>query len=185
MNSFSALILFLDPFFIAPFRMVSSPAMGYLFGTAVLTLLCFILGDLSAMGVKFINRKYLKKIQNDMDHHHHLSEKALMMGDKESYKAVNRQALNAFGHSFSLGGAIFCVSIWPLPFALAWMDSRFAHAPLELPFSLPFLGVSIHYFASFILIYIAVRVMGSALIHRLPWYSELTAGPAGAGESPA
>jgi len=185
MNSFSTLILFLDPFFIAPFRMVSSPVFGYLLGTAVLTFLCFILGDVSAMGVKFLNRKYVRKIQNDMDRHHHLSEKALMMGDKESYKAVNRQALDAFGHSFSLGGAIFCVSIWPLPFALAWMDSRFAHAPLELPFSLPFLGGSIHYFASFILIYIAVRIMGSALIHLLPWYAGLSEGLAGKKETPA
>jgi len=185
MNSFSTLILFLDPFFIAPFRMVSSPALGYLLGTAVLALLCFILGDISAMGVKFLNRKYIRKIQKDMDRHHHLSEKALMMGDKESYKAVNRQALDAFGHSFSLGGAVFCVSIWPLPFALAWMDSRFAQAPLELPFSLPFLGSNIHYFASFILIYIAVRIMGSAAIRRFSWYSGLTARLAGTSESPA
>lgn len=185
MNSFSSLVLFLDPFFIAPFRIISSPVPGYFLGTAALAFLCFILGDLSAMGVKFINRKHLGKIQNDMDRHHHLSEKALMMGDKESYKAVNRQALDAFGHSFSLGGAIFCVSIWPLPFALAWMDSRFAQAPLELPFSLPFLGGSIHYFASFILIYIAVRITGSALIRRLPWYAGRSEGLAGTKETPA
>ena len=43
------------------------------------------------------------------------------MGDKESYKAVNRQALDAFGYSFSMGAAIFCVSIWPMPFSLAWL----------------------------------------------------------------
>ncbi|MDA8133927.1 MAG: hypothetical protein M0T82_04840 [Desulfobacteraceae bacterium] len=185
MNSFSTLILFLDPFFITPFRMVSSPALGYLLGTALLAFLCFILGDISAKGVKFLNRKHLGKIQEDMDRHHHLSEKALMMGDKESYKAVNRQALDAFGHSFSLGGAVFCVSIWPLPFALAWMDSRFAHAPLELPFSLPFLGSNIHYFASFILIYIAVRITVSALTRRLPWYAGLSEGLAGTKETPA
>lgn len=179
MNSIISLLMFFDPFFIAPFRMVSSPTTGYLLGTAILALQCFILGDLSAIGVKFLNRKYLRKIQKEMDRNHHLSEKALMMGDKESYKAVNRQALDAFGHSFSLGGAVFCVSIWPMPFALAWMNLRFFDAPLELPVSLPFLGSSIHYFASFLLIYIAVRIIGSALIRRLPWYSKLTAGPAG------
>jgi len=185
MNSIIALLLFLDPFFIAPFRVISSPTAGYIFGTILLTLQCFILGDISAMGIKFINRKYLRKIQKDMDRHHHLSEKALMMGDKESYKAVNRQALDAFGHSFSLGGAIFCVSIWPMPFALAWMNLRFADAPIELSFHLPFLGNSIHYFASFLLIYIAVRITGSALVHRLSWYSKLTARLSGNNESPA
>ncbi len=185
MNSIIPLLMFFDPFFIAPFRMISSPSAGYLLGVAILSLQCFILGDLSAMGVKFFNRKYLRKIQKEMDHNHQLSEKALMMGDKESFKAVNRQALEAFGHSFSLGGAIFCVSIWPMPFALAWMQLRFADAPLELPITLPFLGSSIHYFASFLLTYIAVRIMGSALIHRLPWYSKLTVRLAGKNESPA
>jgi hypothetical protein len=108
-----------------------------------------------------------------------------MMGDKESYKAVNRQALDAFGHSFSLGGAVFCVSIWPMPFALAWMNLRFADAPLELPLTLPFLGNSLHFFTSFLLIYIAVRITGAALINRLPWYSGLSARLTGQKETMA
>jgi hypothetical protein len=185
MNSIIPWLLFLDPFLIAPFRMVSSPILGYLFGAILLAFQCFILGDLTAMGVKYLNRKHLRKLQKEMDRNHHLSEKALMMGDKESFKAVNRQALDAFGHSFSMGGAIFCVSIWPMPFALAWMTLRFADAPLELPFHLPFLGNSIHYVASFLLIYIAVRITGAALIHRLPWYAKLTVRLAGKKESPA
>ncbi len=187
MNSIIPLLMFFDPFFIAPFRLVSSsPAAGYVFGTAILALYCFILGDISAMGVKFLNRKYLRKIQKEMDRHHLLSEKALMMGDKESYKAVNRQALDAFGHSFSLGAAIFCVSIWPMPFALAWMDLRFSDAPLELSMNLPLLGSSIHYFASFLLIYIGVRIICSVLINRFSWYSELNARMTGQkNESPA
>ena len=174
MNSFGALILYLDPFFIPLFRLVAAPELGYLIGTVLLSAGCFILGDLSALGVRFLNRTYLGKIQKEMDRNHELAEKALKMGDRDSYKAVNRQALEAFGHSFSLGGAMFCVSIWPLPFALAWMDSRFADAPLELPVTLPLLGNSIHYFASFILIYIVVRILGTALIRRLPGYAALT-----------
>ncbi|GLI32592.1 hypothetical protein DAMNIGENAA_00250 [Desulforhabdus amnigena] len=114
-----------------------------------------------------------------MNHHHNLSEKALRLGDKESYKAVNRQALDAFGHSFSLGAAIFCVSIWPMPFVLAWMHLRFADAPLELSFRLPFLGSTVHYFASFLLLYIAVRMLYSMVMNRFEWYSRLKASLAG------
>ncbi len=110
-----------------------------------------------------------------MDRNHDLSEQALKMGDKESYKAVNRQALDAFGYSFSLGAAIFCVSIWPMPFMLAWLHLRFADAPLELPLDLPLLGSSIHYFPSFLLLYIAVRIIYSRVMALFPWYTEMKA----------
>jgi hypothetical protein len=165
-------LLLFDPWLIAPFRWSPSPTAGYLIGVVVLALQCIVLGDLSATLVAFINRRYIRKIQGEMDHNHELSEQALMQGDKESYKAVNRQALDAFGHSFSLGAAIFCVSIWPMPFALAWLNLRFADAPLELPFSLPWLGATIHYFPSFLLLYIAARMMYSTGMNRFGWYAQ-------------
>jgi hypothetical protein len=127
----------------------------------------------------YLNRKYLKKIQGEMDRNHELSEQALICGDKESYKAVNRQALDAFGHSFSLGAAVFCVSIWPMPFALAWLSLRFADAPLELAFSLPFLGNTIEYFPSFLLLYIATRMLYGMVMQKIAWYSGTKARLAG------
>lgn len=179
MYSLTAFIMFFDPWFIAPFRWLPSPTAGFVLGTVILCLYCFILGDLSAILVTFLNRKFIRKIQKNMDRNHTLSETALKMGDKASYKAVNRQALEAFGHSFSLGAAIFCVSIWPMPFALAWMDHRFSDAPLELSMKIPFLGNSVHYFASFLLLYIAVRMTVSSILHRFEWYSGFKARLAG------
>jgi hypothetical protein len=175
MNSLTPFLIMVDPWFIAPFRWLSSPAAGYVLGTIFLALYCFILGDISAIGVKYFNRKYIRTLQEKMDRNHNLSEKALRMGDKESYKAVNSQALDAFGYSFSLGAAIFCVSIWPMPFALAWVHMRFADAPLELPVTIPFIGNSVHYFASFLLIYIAVRMVSGAVLNRFTGYSRLMA----------
>ncbi len=175
MNAMTSFLLFIDPLFITPFRLLSSPTAGYLLGVILLALQCIILGDLSATLVTFFNRRYIKKIQGEMDRHHNLSEKALMQGDKESYKAVNRQALDAFGHSFSLGAAIFCVSIWPMPFALAWLNLRFADAPLEIPFSLPFVGSTVQYFPSFLLLYIATRMLYSMGMSRFSWYTEMKA----------
>lgn len=183
MNSITPFLIIIDPWLIAPFRWLPSAAAGYVLGTILLALYCFILGDLSAMAVKAFNRKYIRKLQKEMDRNHNLSEKALLMGDKESYKAVNRQALDAFGYSFSLGAAIFCVSIWPMPFALAWMHMRFADAPLELSITLPFLGKNVHYFASFLLIYIAVRMISSTILNRFPGYSRLNARLTGQNQS--
>lgn len=173
--SITSTLLFLDPLLIAPFRWLPSALAGYLLGTVILALYCILLGDLSASLVTFINKKYIYKMQAKMDHNHELSETALKLGDKESYKAVNKQGLDAFGHSFSLGAAIFCVSIWPMPFALAWLSLRFVDAPLELPFNLPFLGNTVEYFPSFLLIYIATRMLYSSIMLRIDWYKNLKA----------
>jgi len=175
MSSLLPYLLALDPWFIAPFRWLPSAMAGYFFGTLVLALQCIILGDLTATAVAYLNRDYLRKIQEKMDRNHNLSELALIQGDKESYKAINRQALDAFGYSFSMGGAIFCVSIWPMPFLLAWLHLRFAEAPLELSVNLPFVGSSVNYFASFLLLYIAVRMVYSLVMGRLSWYAGLKA----------
>lgn len=175
MNTLTALLLQLDPWFIAPYRWITPASAGFVLGTFLLALQCVILGDLSASLVMYLNKKYLRKMQKSMDHHHHLSEEALKLGDKESFKAVNKQAMDAFGHSFSLGAAIFCVSIWPMPFALAWMGTRFFDAPLELPFGLPFLGDTLEYFPAFLFLYIATRMAYSGIMCRFSWYSGLKA----------
>lgn len=171
MSSLLPFLLAADPWFIAPFRWLPSATAGYLVGTVLLALQCIVLGDLSATAVAYLNRDYLRRIQDKMDRNHNLAELALIQGDKESYKAVNRQALDAFGHSFSMGGALFCVSIWPMPFLLAWLHLRFAEAPLELSIDLPFIGSSVHYFASFLLLYIAVRLVYGQIMALCPWYT--------------
>lgn len=170
MDTLTTFLVGLDPWFIAPYRWLPDASAGFVMGTMILALQCVILGDLSASLVMLINRRYLRKMQSSMNRHHDLSEEALKRGDKESFKAVNRQAMDAFGHSFSLGAAIFCVSIWPMPFALGWMNTRFFEAPLELPFSLPFVGNTIEYFPAFLLLYIATRMTYSAILAKFSWY---------------
>jgi len=170
MNAITSALLFIDPLLIAPFRWLPSASAGYLLGAVILALYCILLGDLSASLVTLANKKYIRKMQTKMDHNHELSETALKLGDKESFKAVNKQGLDAFGHSFSLGAAIFCVSIWPMPFALSWLSLRFVDAPLELPFHMPFIGSTVEYFPSFLLLYIATRMLYSSIMSRVTWY---------------
>ncbi len=140
MDTLHAALAWLDPLFITPYRLPGNALAGFALGTAVLALWCIAFGSALSLCATRINRRRLAELRHGMEHHHKLSEAALRAGDKESYKAVNRQAHEAFGHYFSLGGAMFCVSIIPLPFALAWMDMRFAGATPELPWDAPLIG---------------------------------------------
>lgn len=140
---------------------------GFYIGTAVLSFQVIVLGDLAARVIIRINRKRMADIHGDMEKHHALSEEALKLGDKESFKAVNRQALEAFGHSFSMGAVFFCVSVWPLPFALAWMQLRFGQATPSLPWALPLLGKTPGLVFYFLLLYIPLRVFYSKIMIRL------------------
>jgi hypothetical protein len=173
MDYLNPLLIAVDPWLIGPYRWLPSDTAGYLLGTFILIVQCLLLGDLGASGVSYLNRRHIRRLQKEMDHHHELSEAALLQGDKASYKAVNRQALDAFGYSFSLGAAIFSVSIWPLPFALAWLQMRFGDAPLELPVQLPLIGKEIPYLTSFVLLYIGCRLCYGFLMRRFAWYRRL------------
>lgn len=173
MNHLVDFLLAIDPWLIAPYRWPATALVGYLAGTVLLIAQCLVLGDLGATGVTYMNRRHLRRLQKEMDKNTELSEEALRRGDKASYKAINSQALDAFGHSFSLGAAIFSVSIWPLPFALAWMQLRFADAPLEIPYNLPLLGREIPYLSSFILLYISCRLVYGAIMKRFAWYRQM------------
>lgn len=175
MDYLTPFLLTVDPWLIAPYRWPTSATAGYLLGTLILISQCLLLGDLGATVVSYINRPHLRRFQREMENHHDLSEAALRQGDKESYKAVNRQGLEAFGSSFSLGAAIFSVSIWPLPFALAWLQMRFGDAPLELPWHLPLIDSEIPYLTSFVLLYIGCRISYGLLMNRVPWYRRLKA----------
>lgn len=160
-------LLLIDPWIIAPYRWTGSALAGFYLGTALLSLQVIILGDLVARAIIRINRKRMADIHGDMEKHHALSEEALKLGDKESFKAVNRQALEAFGHSFSMGAVFFCVSVWPLPFALAWMQLRFGQATPVLPWSLPLLGKTPGIVFYFLLLYIPIRVFYSKVMARI------------------
>lgn len=100
---------FLDPVLIVPYRLPEDALSGFLFGTLCLTIICLAVGDVSLRIVMRLNRRRLEELHTDMEHHHKLSETALRMGDKESYKAVNSQAHDAFGHYFSFGRQLFAV----------------------------------------------------------------------------
>lgn len=167
------LLLLLDPWLIAPFRWPDSAPAGFFLGASLLCLYCVLLGDVAYLGVLALNRRRAAAFKQEMERQNELAETALKLGDKESYKAVNKQALDAFGHSFSLGAAMFTSSLLPLPFALAWMNQRFADAAPELPLALPLVGRQPGYLFYFVLLYILVRMAYAKGMRHIGFYRRL------------
>ncbi|SFJ35170.1 hypothetical protein SAMN04488082_102392 [Desulfomicrobium apsheronum] len=159
--------------FIWGFRLFAHPWGGFLTGLAVLCLLCVITGDFTSHLARRLNRKVYGKYRDEMVRQHNLSVEALKHSDKEAYKAVNRQAHEAFGKYFFSQAGAFTLSIWPLPFAMAWLDIRFGGIALTLPFAVPGIGDSVFYPFFFFPIYIAVRISYGKIMRRFPFYRRI------------
>jgi len=171
MTLFDALYQTLDPLLIASFRLPESPLAGYYLGTGMLALACVILGLISMELAYLFNRNHYEAQEAETVRMHNLSIRAIAAKDKESYKAANSLANESFGRGFFAGAALFSVSLWPAPFALGWMDSRFAEVKLQLPGT----GLDLGYTFVFIGMYIVLRILVSRLTSRLPLLSRLRA----------
>jgi hypothetical protein len=173
METLRNILLMLDPVLIWGFRLLDSPWGGFLTGLAVLSLLCVITGDVTSHLARRLNRRVYGKYRDEMVRQHNLSVQALKHSDKEAYKAVNRQAHEAFGKYFFSQAGAFALSIWPLPFAMAWLDIRFGGVLLTLPFSLPWVGDSVFYPFFFLPMYIAVRILYGRIMRSFGFYRRI------------
>ncbi len=154
---FDTILLQLDSFLIFPFRITEISLLGFYIGTFVLALNCVLLGRLTILGIMRLNRAYYGKLERETVHMHNLSVKAILAKDKESYRACNKQANEAFGKYFFSQIATGASLLWPLPFALHWMNMRFQ----GISFPLLFGTGSLNYAAIFILLYILARILFS------------------------
>ncbi|ACU88807.1 hypothetical protein [Desulfomicrobium baculatum] len=173
METLRNILLMMDPLFIWGFRLFDHPWGGFMAGLAVLSLLCVVTGDFTSHLARRLNRKVYGKYRDEMVRQHNLSVEALKHSDKDAYKAVNRQAHEAFGKYFFSQAGAFTLSIWPLPFAMAWLDIRFGGIPITLPFSVPGVGDSVFYPFFFFPIYIALRILYGRIMCRFPFYQRI------------
>ncbi len=159
----------LDTVCIAPFQALMSlglPAFAsFLGGIVALCLLCTVVGELTMALAYFLNKEHWAKVHGDMVRQQNLSIKAILFRDKDSYKACNKMANEAFGLSFFSGVALFAASLWPAFFALDWMGTRFG----GVEFILPVLGKSVGYAFFFIPLYVGVRVVFGLWIKPRLW----------------
>jgi hypothetical protein len=169
MLSIDSFYIYLDPLLIFAFRLPWNAYVGYALGLIWLAFLVTLLGELTMAGVYLLNRSHFLAQKREMVSHLNLSIKALAAKDKDSYKACNSIANEAFGRNFFSGIALFASSLWPVPFALGWLEFRFA----TVEFTLPLVGAVGSAFL-FIPTYIVVRILFSKAKPYLPFFSYMT-----------
>ena len=171
METWTTLYLWTDRFLISFYRLVDNPILGYYLGTAVLCLLCVVIGQITLATTFLWNRRHIDRDNQEMVHMHNLSVKALILKDKKAYKLCNKQANDAFGKVFFSQIAMSISSLWPVPFALAWMQTRFSEVAFELPVRLPLLGETVGYLFTALPIYILMYILFGKIKSKLPFFS--------------
>lgn len=166
MFSLAELYTFMDPVLIWPYRLAPDAVAGFWLGTAVLSLYCVILGEFTMGLVYLVNRDYYQKLTKNMVGMHNTSIDAIRYKDKKSYKASNKWANEYFGRLFFSQMAFFATSLWPVPFALGWLSTRFSDITIH-DISIVQLGYPFVLIASYIL----VRVAFSRIKRYVPFIS--------------
>ncbi len=172
MNFIQTVYFHIDAFLIFFYRITENSVTGYFIGTWVLSLLCVIIGEFTISLVFRFNKEYIDHDNQKMVKMQTLSVQALMAKDKMSYKACNKEANEAFGKVFFKQIALAASSLWPIPFALGWMQTRFLDVEFLLPCRLPALGKSVGYSFTFIPMYILARILFGKIKHKLPYFKK-------------
>ena len=160
-----------DGFLITFYRITGYSLIDYFIGTTVLAFLCIVIGELSiSLAIRF-NKRYLDSMSQEMTEKETLALKAYRAGYKTGYKALNKEATDAWGKHFFTMVAYSAGILWPIPFALGWMQTRFYGVEFDLafPFSLIF-GKSVGYLFTFIPIYIFCRILFKYMRPYLPYF---------------
>ena len=164
----------LDTVFIYFFRLPEIPIFGYYLGCAVLSLACVAAGQITIAAAFLWNQKYIDADNRKMVHMHNLSVKALLAKDKKAYQSCNKEANDAFGKVFFSQIALSISSLWPIPFAAGWLQTRFQDVTFELPFPLPVIGGHVGFMFTFIPIYILVYLVFGQIKGRLPFFRKVS-----------
>jgi hypothetical protein len=149
-----------DLILISPYRWSGNPVLGFFLGTLVLSLWCVLIGKVTGVVVWSINRAHMESLERQTVTMHNLSLKAILFKDKASYTACNKEANEAFGRYFFAQLAAGAATLWPVPFALAWMETRFNEVTFPLPYPLSVITAAVGYPAVLLLCY---------ALHRMLW----------------
>ena len=172
-SSFETLYNHVDAVLIYFFRLTDTPIIGYLAGIAVLALVCVVLGDLTVAAAFRVNGAFFRRDNRELVSMQNKSLIALQAQDKASYQACNEIANDSFGKVFFSQIALGASSLWPVPFALQWLDGRFADVEFLLPFTLG-TRTTVGYAFTFIPMYILLRILFGHVRTHLPGYRRLT-----------
>lgn len=166
--------IWIDTLLIAGYRITGFSFVDFLIGTFCLSFWCVIVGEITVAVALKINRRYFEQLTADVSEKERLSLVAYQTGDKTAYKALNKQANDAWGKQFFTMFGYSAGMFWSLPFAMAWMQTRFAGIdfPVARPLSWIF-GDTVGYPFIFIPLYILARIMFKYLRPRLPFFRDI------------
>jgi hypothetical protein len=155
------------------YRLTGIPILDFYLGTFALAMMAAVIGELTISICFFFNRKHIEKSTGELTRMQNLSIMALKRGDGKNYRAFNRDANDLFGRVFFYQIAMGSASLWPVPFALSWMQMRFSRVALPLPFALPLTGETVGYPFVFIPLYILARILFEKLKPYLPYFRRI------------
>lgn len=168
---FDNLFFHIDGVLILFYRITGSPHIDYFIGTMSLAFMCVVVGEVTVSLAIRVNRRFIDEMAEKIDRKEKLSMAAYEAGDKVGYKALNKEATDEWGkHFFTMVGYSAGI-LWPIPFALGWMQTRFYGVEFELalPLSLVF-GKTVGYIFTFIPMYILARIIFKHLRPYLPYF---------------
>lgn len=157
----------LDSFLLAPFTWLPWPLASFFLGIFLLVCYAIFLGEITSGLLYVLNSKYYTDLQKKMIEAHNKSVSALHAGNKEAYLAINRDANEHFGKFFFSQAGLSISSLWPVPFALQWLELRF-HGIEFIP--TPFENIHIGYVFVYGIAYIIFRIAFSKVKFRLPFF---------------
>ncbi|MCG8548901.1 MAG: hypothetical protein MI799_00705 [Desulfobacterales bacterium] len=172
-TGFDQLYLAIDSYIIFFYRVTGIGMVDYMIGTFCLSLIAVILGELTISLALKANTPYLRDLSLRMKEKEKLSIKAYETGDMTGYKALNKEATDAWGRKFFAMLAHSAAILWPVPFALGWMQTRFSGIdfPIAFPFSL--VTDSVGYTFSFFPIYVLARIVFGKFRPYLPYFASV------------
>jgi hypothetical protein len=171
---FHDLYVIMDQFLIFFFRLSDVPIVGFLIGSFCLAFFSVIPGELTVSLAVKINKRYTDAMAAEINEKERLSMVAYGAGDKTSYKALNKDATDAWGKHFFTMAAYSAGMLWPVPFALSWLHGRFAGVDFALAWPLDrLLTPAVSYAFVFIPIYILARIVFGRLRRYLPYFKNV------------
>ena len=148
MDTFAQLI---DQLLIKFYRFTGNAGVDFVLGTFILVCLCMLIGEITLAVVFKLSRRHIEKHVQEATDYQDLSVSALKAGNKEAYRAADKLAKEAFGQTFFQQMALSAAFLWPVCFALGWMQQRF----LDMEFPIPGTGWSMGFIGPFVIIYVA------------------------------
>jgi hypothetical protein len=161
--------LAVDPYLIWFYRLPGNAYAGFFLGTFVLAVICLVLGDVTFALAARLQGNHLDKIATEASKYQDISIGAAKAGDQTSFRAANKLANEAFGLSFFSLMALAMARLWPIPFALAWMQYRF----LDVDFPIPGTNWSLGFIGMFIIIYIAAYLLLKQAKYMISYFRRL------------